>query len=145
MPHGSARSVLVVDDEPILRLFACEALEEAGYEVVGASSADEAIALLRRGTPFGAVLTDIEMPGDLDGLELAWNIQAHWPDIAVIITSGRKLPRADEFPTPPASFPSRSPPNVWSTPCATRLASKNKARPEGLADTHPIARPQKPR
>jgi DNA-binding NtrC family response regulator len=98
MPHGSARSVLVVDDEPILRLFACEALEEAGYEVVGASSADEAIALLRRGTPFGAVLTDIEMPGDLDGLELAWNIQAHWPDIAVIITSGRKLPRADEIP-----------------------------------------------
>jgi len=69
-----------------------------GAGVVGASSADEAIALLRRGTPFGAVLTDIEMPGDLDGLELAWNIQAHWPDIAVIITSGRKLPRADEIP-----------------------------------------------
>ena len=96
MPHGSHRSVLVVDDEPILRLFACEALEEAGYEVV--SSADEAIALLRGGTPFGAVLTDIEMPGNLDGLELAWNIQAHWPEITVIVTSGRKLPGAEEIP-----------------------------------------------
>jgi two-component system, response regulator PdtaR len=105
MPHGASRSVLVVDDEPILRLFACEALEEAGYEVVGASSADEAIALLRRGTPFGAVLTDIEMPGDLDGLELAWNIQAHWPEITVVITSGRKLPRPDEIPRAASFLP----------------------------------------
>lgn len=105
MPHGSHRSVLVVDDEPILRLFACEALEEAGYEVVGASSADEAIALLRGGTPFGAVLTDIEMPGNLDGLELAWNIQAHWPEITVIVTSGRKLPRADEIPRAASFLP----------------------------------------
>jgi two-component system, response regulator PdtaR len=106
MPQASPPSVLVVDDEPILRLFACEALEEAGYEVVGASSADEAIALLRRGTPFEAVLTDIEMPGNLDGLELAWNIQAHWPETTVIITSGRKLPRADEIPRA-ASFLSK--------------------------------------
>jgi two-component system, response regulator PdtaR len=105
MPDGSHRSVLIVDDEPILRLFACEALEEAGYEVVGASSADEAIALLRQGTPFSAVLTDIEMPGDLDGLELAWNIQAHWPEIAVIVTSGRKLPRADEIPRAASFLP----------------------------------------
>ena len=105
MPHGAPRSVLVVDDEPILRLFACEALEDAGYEVVGASSADEAIALLRRGTPFGAVLTDIEMPGDLDGLELAWNIQAHWPEITVVITSGRKLPRPDEIPRAASFLP----------------------------------------
>ena len=105
MPQASPPSVLVVDDEPILRLFACEALKDAGYEVVGASSADEAIALLRRGTPFGAVLTDIEMPGNLDGLELAWNIQAHWPEITVIITSGRKLPRADEIPRAASFLP----------------------------------------
>ena len=97
---------MVVDDEPFLRLFVCETLEEAGYRAVSAGSGDEAIAILRGGAVFAAVVTDIEMPGDIDGLELAWNIQAHWPDIAVIITSGRKMPRADELPLA-ASFISK--------------------------------------
>jgi CheY-like chemotaxis protein len=99
MPRNAETpTVLVVDDEPMLRMFVCEVLADAGYEAVAAGSGDEAIALLRSGAAFTAVVTDMEMPGDIDGLELAWNIQAHWPDVAVIVTSGRKLPRADELP-----------------------------------------------
>jgi CheY-like chemotaxis protein len=106
MPNGAEnRSVLVVDDEPVLRLFVCDTLEEAGYEPVEAGSGDEAIAILRGGATFAAVVTDIEMPGDVDGLELAWNIQAHWPDLVVIITSGRKLPRAEELPLAASFLP----------------------------------------
>ena len=51
-----------------------------------------------RGTPLAAVVTDIEMPGALDGLELAKVIEARWPTIAVVIVSGRRLPPPDELP-----------------------------------------------
>jgi two-component system, response regulator PdtaR len=98
-------TVLVVDDEPLLRMFVCDVLEEAGYEAVGAGSADEAIELLRGGKPFAAVVKDIEMPGAIDGLELAWNIQANWPGVAVVVTSGRKLPRPEEMPRAASFLP----------------------------------------
>jgi CheY-like chemotaxis protein len=96
---------LVVDDEPFLRLFVCETLEDAGYNAVSVGSGDEAIAILRGGAAFVAVVTDIEMPGNIDGLELAWNIQAHWPEMVVIITSGRKMPRVDELPLAASFLP----------------------------------------
>jgi len=46
-----------------------------------------------------------KMPGDIDGLELAWNIQAQWPAIAVVVTSGRKLPRPDQMPRAASFLP----------------------------------------
>ncbi|MDX7954064.1 response regulator, partial [Lichenihabitans sp. Uapishka_5] len=66
------RIVLVVDDEPMLRMLAIEMLEDAGHIVVDFSNAAQAIAYCDEpGNDVAAVVTDINMPGDLDGLDLA--------------------------------------------------------------------------
>jgi CheY-like chemotaxis protein len=97
MDQGSRR-ILVVEDEPLVRMFAADILAEAGYAVLEAGTADEALQIITTGTPLAAVMTDIEMPGSVDGLELARLIDANWPTIAVVLVSGRRLPRPDELP-----------------------------------------------
>ena len=90
-------TVLVVDDEPFIRLFACGVMEEAGYPTKEAGDAEEAMRLLAA-DGITIVITDIEMPGSMDGLALARRVRATWPHIAVIVASGRRLPRPDELP-----------------------------------------------
>jgi two-component system, response regulator PdtaR len=90
--------VLVVDDEPLVRMFAVEALAEAGYVVLEAGTGDEALRIISTGTPLAAVVTDLEMPGTVDGLELARTMEARWPTIPVVVVSGRRLPRVEELP-----------------------------------------------
>ena len=63
--------VLIVEDEALLRMHAAAVLEEAGFDTVEASNADEAIATLEARRDIRIVLTDIEMPGSMDGLKLA--------------------------------------------------------------------------
>ena len=94
----SLKTILVVDDEAILRLVISEALREAGYSAIEASTADEALEMLGGGLSADAVVSDIEMPGSVNGLELAWTVHAHWPSVVVILTSGRQLPRPSELP-----------------------------------------------
>jgi two-component system, response regulator PdtaR len=93
-----SKRVLVVEDEPLVRMFAAEILAEAGYEVIEAGTGEEALQIIATGTPLAAVMTDIEMPGPVDGLELARIIEARWPAIAVVVVSGRRLPRPEELP-----------------------------------------------
>lgn len=84
------RTVLVVEDEPILRSLAIEMLEEAGHLVVDFGTAAQAIAYCDvPANEIGAVLTDINMPGDLDGIDLARYVRATRPDTNVVVTSGR--------------------------------------------------------
>nr|WP_257018324.1 response regulator [Sphingopyxis sp. JAI108] len=89
---------MVVEDDAILRMSAAGMLEDAGYRVFEASCASEALEILRADCGFLAILTDIEMPGSIDGIALAHRIYADWPDIGVIITSGRFQPGSDELP-----------------------------------------------
>jgi CheY-like chemotaxis protein len=63
--------VLVVEDELLLRLNAAQMMEDAGYEVIEASNADEAIQILESRTDIRIVFTDINMPGSMDGIKLA--------------------------------------------------------------------------
>ena len=63
--------VIVVDDEPILRFMFSEVLQDAGYTVSDAPTADEALAMLEGGCEARVVVTDVHMPGELDGFELA--------------------------------------------------------------------------
>lgn len=85
--------VLVVEDEPLLRTFNSDMLMDAGFDVCEACDADEALLLLEQfGDDIRVVFTDVEMPGTLDGFALAARIEAKWPDICVIVTSGRRLP-----------------------------------------------------
>jgi CheY-like chemotaxis protein len=84
--------ILVVEDEPLLRLVNVEMLSDAGFEVFEAADADEALRLLSETADIRVVFTDVEMPGRLDGFALAARIGAEWPEIEVLVTSGRRLP-----------------------------------------------------
>ena len=90
--------VIVVDDEPILRFMFSEVLQDAGYTVLDAPTADEALAMLERGCEARVVVTDVHMPGELNGFELAKVICRPWPHIGVVLVSGRLRPSEDELP-----------------------------------------------
>jgi len=91
-------SILVVDDEALIRMATMDIMEDAGYSVVEAANADEAIIMLERCPDIAAVLTDINMPGSMDGLELSRLIQARWPLIELVVTSGRLIGGAVHMP-----------------------------------------------
>lgn len=80
--------VLIVEDEALIRMDAVDMIKEAGFEVVEASNADEAIAILEQRLDITVVFTDIQMPGSMDGLKLAQAIRGRWPPIKIVATSG---------------------------------------------------------
>ena len=90
--------ILVVEDEPLLRWNAVEAIEEAGFDVIEAADATEAISVLEDRLDIRVVFTDIQMPGSMDGLRLAHLISSRWPPIKIIATSGRFRLRDDDLP-----------------------------------------------
>jgi hypothetical protein len=75
--------VLVVEDETLIRELVAEELEEAGYSVVIANNADQAIAILEARQDIHLVFTDINMPGSMDGLKLAVGLQGGVPVVAL--------------------------------------------------------------
>ena len=81
--------VLVVEDEPFILAYAADILRGAGLDVVLARNADEAIVILEARKDIRIVLTDIDMPGSMDGLRLAKAIRDRWPPIELILTSGK--------------------------------------------------------
>ncbi len=81
--------VLVVEDEPLIRMHAAILLEDEGFEVIEAATARAALAILeKRGGDAAALFTDVDMPGDMNGLELAGIVHSRWPHIALLVTSG---------------------------------------------------------
>jgi DNA-binding NtrC family response regulator len=98
MPNPERRMVvLAVEDEPLVRMFVADFMDEAGFKVIEAVSADEAMTLLQARPDVQAVVTDIEMPGSMNGLGLAKVIQERWPGIGVVVTSGRERPGPDDL------------------------------------------------
>ena len=83
--------VLIVEDEPLVRLTGADLLAEAGFDVLEASNADEALRILEATPEVRVVFSDVEMPGSLDGLGLARNICRHWPSIGIVLTSGHRI------------------------------------------------------
>jgi len=82
-------AVLVVEDDFLLRMHAAEMIAAAGFEVVEAGNADEAIEILEKRSDIVVVFTDIQMPGSMDGLKLARAVRGRWPPIKIVATSGR--------------------------------------------------------
>src|SRR5271165_1918539 len=82
-------AILVVEDEPLVRLTVAEELREAGMRVIEASDADEAMELLLGGASVDLVFADVVLPGSMDGLELARRLRTDFPDIKILMTSGR--------------------------------------------------------
>lgn len=92
-PPGSPHRLLLVEDEFLIRLTLAETLQDAGYEVVDAADADEALSRVAE-TSFSLLLTDIQLPGPVNGHELAARIRELLPEIPVIFMTGRPEPGA---------------------------------------------------
>ena len=88
----------MVEDEPLLRLMAADLVEDAGFEAVEASCADDAVRILERRPDIRIVFTDIDMPGGMDGIKLAAAIRDRWPPIEIILTSGKPAPEQRDIP-----------------------------------------------
>ncbi len=88
--------MLVVEDESLIRMNAMTMVEEAGFEALAASDADEAIRLLESRNDIRAVFTDVHMPGTMDGIRLVRVVRNRWPPLALIVTSGQtNVPETD--------------------------------------------------
>jgi CheY-like chemotaxis protein len=106
------RTVLLVDDEDLLRTCAADLLAEAGYHVIEAASADEALGVLQADPDAVHILvTDVHMPGSMDGLGLATEVDRRWPQIALVVASGlaqytdRDIPDHGRFVRKPWALP----------------------------------------
>jgi CheY-like chemotaxis protein len=88
--------VLIVEDEMLLRMRTVDMVEDAGFTSVEAVDADEAVAILESRSDIALLLTDIQMPGTMDGLGLAHSVHRRWPPIRIILVSGQlKLANID--------------------------------------------------
>jgi CheY-like chemotaxis protein len=88
-PGTSSQTILIVDDDVLVRLVIADYLRECGYKVCEAANADEAVAMLEAPeVSIDIVFSDVQMPGDMDGFGLARWIRANHPGVRVILTSG---------------------------------------------------------
>ncbi len=101
--------VLVVEDDFLIRMHAADIVNDAGFDAVEASNADEAIDILQRRSDIAVVFTDVDMPGSMDGLRLAAAVRDRWPPIKIITASGhirlteKDLPSGSRFLPKPYS------------------------------------------
>ncbi len=137
MPESQS-TVLLVEDEPLIRLFISELLEEAGFKVVEAANATEAQVLLNAGLQVNVLLTDVDMPNGCNGFELAHQVHQCWPEAEILIMSGRQWPSQGDLP-PGAAFLAKPCPNeaivsyVHSAAERSRkMRQANKARAAAL-------------
>jgi CheY-like chemotaxis protein len=91
-PASPLARILIVEDEVLTRMGLAEDLRDAGYFVVEASNADDAMAYLKTGSQIDLVFSDIQMPGSMDGLELARRLRVERPSLPVILSSGGRGP-----------------------------------------------------
>ena len=91
-------AVLVVEDEAILRLHAIDVVEEAGFIAIEAKNADEAIAILESRSDITLLLTDVNMPGSMDGVKLAHAVRNRWPPVKIVVVSGHRQVDQSELP-----------------------------------------------
>jgi CheY-like chemotaxis protein len=99
LPSKLPTVVLIVEDDALLRMCAAEIVEEAGFAVIEAADADAAMALLESCSDIALLLTDIDMPGSMNGLELAHAVRCRWPSIKILVVSGQVRPQPSELPS----------------------------------------------
>jgi CheY-like chemotaxis protein len=90
--------ILIVEDDFLIRMGAVEMIKTAGFAIVEAANADEAMEILEVRLDITVVFTDIQMPGSMDGLKLAAAIRGRWPPIKIIATSGMVNVRKIDLP-----------------------------------------------
>jgi two-component system, response regulator PdtaR len=103
MPAQSV--ILVVEDDPIIRMGALELVVEAGFEAIEAGNADEAIRILETRSDIHLVFTDVGMPGTMDGIKLAHYIRRRWPLVRLMVASGKAIVEENHLPAGARFFP----------------------------------------
>lgn len=91
--------VLVVEDDFLISMWADDALRDAGFATIVANDAQAALNVLDAEDDIGLLFTDIDMPGAMDGLELASTVKDRWPTIPIIIASGKHRPSSADMPS----------------------------------------------
>ena len=121
--------VLVVEDEMLVRVHMTEMLRQAGYAVLDAANADDAINILEKRNDIRVVFTDVHMPGSMDGVRLAHHIAKKWPPVRLFVTSGHvnvapsDLPEGAEFCAKPC------PPDKITSVIESLLAERDTRQP----------------
>lgn len=91
-------TVLVVEDEALLRMDIADQLSDMGFVVLEAANAAFAIRILAENPDIQVMFTDVDMPGDMDGLRLAAAVRDRWPPIKIIVTSGHRRVGESDMP-----------------------------------------------
>ncbi|RYD82154.1 MAG: response regulator [Verrucomicrobiaceae bacterium] len=91
-------TVLIVEDEPLVRMDMADVLARAGFEVLEAANAAEAVSVLEEHSDIDILFTDVDMPGSMDGLMLAAAVRKRWPPVRIIVTSGHHKVAPEEMP-----------------------------------------------
>jgi CheY-like chemotaxis protein len=103
MPNQPA--ILVVEDDPMIRMGALQLVVGAGFEALEAENADEAICILEVRPDIHLVFTDVGMPGTMDGVKLAHYIRHRWPLVKLIVASGKAILDESQLPAGARFFP----------------------------------------
>ncbi|MEE1655404.1 response regulator [Microvirga sp. CF3062] len=90
--------VLLVEDEPLVRLVTADILMEADFHVIEAGDAEEALRVLKAEVAVDVLLSDVEMPPGMNGYELVGHVHRDWPGVEIIVSSGREWPGEDDLP-----------------------------------------------
>jgi DNA-binding NtrC family response regulator len=97
-PRATKSLVLIVEDEPMIRDFVCEILSEEGLNTKAVENADEAVEYLNaHASGVSLLLTDVRMPGSMDGIALANHVAETWADIPIVVMSGHGTPGSDQI------------------------------------------------
>ena len=110
MAGSLPKEVLIVEDEPLIRIVAADALVDRGIMAWEAADADEALESLERHPGIGLVFTDVNMPGEMDGLRLAHEVSAVYPHVELIVTSGAVGVQDADLPDKGTFLPKPYPP-----------------------------------
>jgi CheY-like chemotaxis protein len=100
---GPPTTIMIVEDEPLVRMCSADILENAGYVVIEAADADQAIVILNKRPEVHLLFSDVDRPGSMDGLDLANLVHERWPEIRLLLTSGNhrlakeQMPESGEF------------------------------------------------
>ena len=91
-------SIMVVEDEVLVRMELVDLIEEQGFKAFEAGNADEAIAILNAHPDIHILITDVDMPGSMDGLKLSHYVKDRWPPVKIVVASGHVKVKPHELP-----------------------------------------------
>lgn len=134
--------VLLVEDEPLVRLVTADLLLEAACRVIEAANASEALAVLEAGIEVDVLLADVDMPPGINGYALAQAVRRRWPAIEILISSGRQWPADGDMPPGAAFVAKPCPPEALISHVRSASMRARDQRSSGAADATVVPFPK---